>query len=169
MLKKFVLISLLLFGLAGCSSTYEFTPSTKTEKVSIIDKETSYVKVENEYTSIEITALEREISPWIDPVLKIKIKNNSNIVLPLKSSDVRMGFNNFWFDAYEYEIVREEGNFVNNDNFKMVHELLPDQSITMILKYNAPKSVEYYERKDVLIEVYTSLGLFNVIYKIKKK
>ena len=63
----------------------------------------------------------------------------------------------------------EMKNFLNDNNFRMVHQVMPSRSIEMDLTFNAPKSEEYYTRKDVLIEVYTELSLFNVIYEIDKQ
>jgi len=171
MLKKLSLIGVFALALTGCATTYDFMPSSKTKNIISIDKETRVMVVDSNHASIEVKSLTNEVGPWIDPIINVKITNKSDIILGFKSSDIRMGFNNFWFDAYEYEIIDEnrEENFRNNDNFRMIHEVLPGKTIEIQLKYNSPKSVEYYERKDVLIEVYTDLALFNVIYKIDRK
>lgn len=169
-MKVVGLIGLFTMFLAGCESTYEFNPSPKTKNVLSIDKEESRIVVDSNHAMIEVEAVTKDIGPWVDPVIRVKITNKSNIILAFKSSDIRMGFNNFWFDTYEYQILDEarDENFVNVDNFRMIHEILPNQSMEVELKYNAPKSIEYYERKDVLIEVYTNVALFNVIYKIDR-
>lgn len=171
MFKKISLIGLFAFALTGCSATYDFEPSSKTEKVTFIDQENHSIIVESEYAIVEVTALEKEISPWVNPRIKVKLMNKSNIMMPIKSSDIRMSFDNFWFDAIEYEIVEDDRdeNFLNDNNFRMVHQVMPGRSIEMDLTFNAPKSEEYYTRKDVLIEIYTELSLFNVIYEIDKQ
>ncbi len=174
-MKKNVLsIGLAALLLGGCAGKYEFYPNAKAHpNATEISREEQKIVINGEHSSLEVVSLEERVGPWTAPRMQFTIKNNTeNRIMNVQADNIQIGFNNFWFHVENYKIIKDNDpelpEFVNDDNFRMIHEVLPGQEIVIEAIFETPKSQEYYEKKDVLIEVYTNLGLFNVKYKIKK-
>lgn len=173
---KKLLLGACVLTLAGCSSQYQFYPDeTLNSKINVIESSRTEqsILVNGNQSTLEIVSLEEFLGPWISPKIKFTLTNKSEKeIMIFKASDFKLGFNNFWFPIETYTIIRDEEdptlNFKNDDNFKLTHEVLPSESTTFIATFKTPKSEEYYSKKNVLIEGYTNLGLYNVQYKIKK-
>lgn len=174
MKKSILAIGLTALLLGGCSSNYAFYPDERAHaNAAEISMEEQRIVLEAEHSSLEIVSLEEHIGPWTAPKLRFTLKNKTEKrIMNFQANNIQLGFNNFWFHVNDYQIIKnsEDGlpAFSNNENFRMIHEVLPGEEIVVEATFETPKSQEYYQKKDVLIEVYTNLGLFNVKYKLKK-
>lgn len=160
--------------LTGCGTDYNFFPDKKAnehyESLSVEDRSISLTQRSSDLT---ITSVEESIGPWTAPRMTFEIKNTTeDKIMTIKASDIRAGFSGFWFDVVDYTVIQkdrpEELSFNNTENFKYEHEVLPQETITLDVIFETPKSEEYYSKKNVLIEVYTNLDIFYATYKIKK-
>lgn len=170
MIKK-ILIILGISVLAGCSARYDVKIENEhNENVVFLDNDKIIMEQNLNSVLVNVEILNEYFGSSVEPKIKVKITNKNKNILKLKANDFRFGFSNFWFDVTSYNILDEDRNenFHNDSNFKLYHDVLPDSSITFEITFKKPKSVEYYKNKRVLLEIYTSEGLFNFYYKIRK-
>lgn len=171
---KSLLIGLMAIGLAGCNANYDFYPDKKAnEKYEQLSEEDQSIVLKGASSTLKVKSLEKEVGPWNAPRMEFSFTNDTeDRIMVVKTSDLRVGFSGFWFDVVDYRIVQkdrpEELSFQNDENFKYEHEVLPQETIVIEATFETPKSEEYYTKKQVLIEAYTNLDIFNVIYKIKR-
>ena len=176
-MKNKILIPIVMFVASGCTSQYDFYPhQTLNNKIDVVEssKEESSISIQGYQSFVEITSLEDYIGPWVAPKMKITIKNESeDKIMEIRGKDINISFNDFWFPIEKYTIVKNEEDstldFTSEDNFGIVHEVLPKSEINIIATFKTPKSVEYYEKDSVLIEIFSNLDIYNIQYKIKKK
>lgn len=176
MKSKILVTAMLAIGLTACSGSYEFYPDAKKNQninVESLSVEGQSITVKGQSSTLSIKSLEEKVGPWTAPRLEFKIRNDTqNRIMKVKASDLKVGFTGFLFDVVEYKIIQkdrpEELSFINNDNFKYEHEVLPQEEIVIQATFKTPKSQESYTNKTVLIQTYTNLDVFDVSYKIKK-
>lgn len=174
MKKNILAIGLASLLMGGCAGSYQFYPNEKVHKdAKEISREEQSIVLESEHSSLSIVSLEEKIGPWTAPRMQFTLKNKTeDRIMEVNADGIQLGFNNFWFKIENYKIIKNDDSnipeFSNDDNFRMIHEVLPGEEIVIEALFETPKSQEYYEKRDVLIEVYTNLGLFNVQYRIKK-
>jgi hypothetical protein len=162
-----------LLLLAGCSS-YNFYPNDKlNDKLNVIESsvEDQSMSVQGERSKLEVKSLEKTLDSWTAPRMRIILTNESDEILRVRAQDIKLSFNDFWFPVEEYTIVRDEEdptlNFVSSDNFRLLHEILPEEKMVIDATFKKPISSEYYEHENVLIEVFTNIDLYNMRYKLK--
>lgn len=167
-----IIIGLLLSAItlsSGCASHY--TLKNPNEKILKKEKKVFETQTfENKNQKIQVTYTGNQLNMFSDLTFDIKIKNKSKKLLKIKSEDMRISFNNFWFDVVDYSVVNKDRNieFENESNFKVVHEIMPSKETEFKIRFKTPISNEYYTGKTVELEIFTTMGLANFRYELKK-
>ena len=170
-IKKILLITLIsLSVLSGCTTHYKLTPINKNS--TIVKKNSDFtIARDDEKEKIEIKMLNNnEMDAISDLEFMIKITNKSKKLLKFKAKNIRISFNNFWFDVNSLEIMDKSRliNYKTDENFNIPNEIMPNKEKLIKVKFKTPFSDEYYKSDSVSLEIVTSLNVTELELNLKK-